>query len=211
MSNTKTDRRVKYTRMVLRQSLLELMKSNAIDKITVKDICELADINRGTFYSHYSEPRALLEQIENDLFNDLKDTLERHLTDAEGLTDSYEMVFEIIKCIEQNSDICKIILGEHGDPDYLKRIINLPYEKCRESWMLYMKVKDEKLAEYFYSFISSGSIGIIQMWIQSGLKEAPEMLASMIDKLTCEALKVFFDNNHEIANKTTVKNSKKVL
>jgi len=206
MSNTKTDRRVRYTKMVLRQSLLELMKSNTIDKITVKDICELADINRGTFYSHYSEPRALLEQIENDLFNDLKDTLERYLTDADSSSGSYEMVYEIIKCIELNSDICKIILGEHGDPDYLKRIINLPYEKCRESWMLNMRVKDEKLAEYFYSFISSGSIGIIQMWILSGMKEPPEMLASMIDRLTREALKAFFDTNKEIAHINDCKN-----
>jgi len=194
MNNDKTDRRVKYTKMVLRQSLLELMKSNGIDKITVKDICELADINRGTFYSHYSAPRALLHQIENDLYDEVKTMLERHLPDGRELSDSYEMIFEIIKCIELNSDICKILLGEHGDPDYLKRIINLPYEKCRENWMLKMKVRDEKLAEYFYSFISNGSIGIIQMWIQSGMTEPPEMLACMIDKLTFQGLKSYFDD-----------------
>ncbi|HHU06068.1 MAG TPA: TetR/AcrR family transcriptional regulator [Clostridiales bacterium] len=192
MSNSKIDRRVKYTKMVLRQSLLELMKSKPIDKITVKEICELADINRGTFYSHYSEPRALLEQIQNELFNDIKATLDKYLTNADPTSGAYEMVLEIIKCIESNSDICKILLGEHGDSDFLKRIIDLAYEKSRESWSLSMKVKDEKLIEYFYGFVSSGSIGAIQLWIQSGMVEPPEMLATVIDELTSQGLKIFF-------------------
>lgn len=205
MNSPKIDRRVKYTRMVLRQSLLELMKSSPIEKITVKNICELADINRGTFYSHYSDPRALLEQIENDLFNDLKATLDRYLTDAVLSSGSYEMIIEIIKCIEMNSDICKIILGEHGDHDYLKRIVDLAYEKFRESWIVNMRVRDEKLAEYFYSFISTGSIGVIQLWIQAGMVDSPEMLASMIDKINSQGLKMFFDNKNEIATDIPVK------
>ena len=139
MSNSKIDRRVKYTKMVLRQSLLELMKSKPIDKITVKEICELADINRGTFYSHYSEPRALLEQIQNELFNDIKATLDKYLTNADPTSGAYEMVLEIIKCIESNSDICKILLGEHGDSTF-KRIIDLAYEKSRRAESR-MKVK----------------------------------------------------------------------
>jgi hypothetical protein len=102
------------------------------------------------------------------------------------------MVLEIIKCIESNSDICKILLGEHGDSDFLKRIIDLAYEKSRESWSLSMKVKDEKLIEYFYGFVSSGSIGAIQLWIQSGMVEPPEMLATVIDELTSQGLKIFF-------------------
>jgi len=193
MSNDKLDRRVKYTKMVLRQSLLELMKSKPIDKITVKEICELADINRGTFYSHYSEPRALLEQIQNELYNDIKATLNKYLTNTDAALQSYEMVLEIIKCIEANSDICKILLGEHGDSEFLKRIIDFAYEKSRESWTLSMKVEDEKLIEYFYSFVSSGSIGAIQLWIQSGMVEPPEMLATIIDKLTSQGIKICFD------------------
>jgi len=209
MSSQKIDRRVKYTKMVLRQSLLELMKSSPIEKITVKNICELADINRGTFYSHYSNPRALLEQIENDLFNDLKATLDRYLTDADLTSGSYEMIIEIIKCIEMNSDICKIILGEHGDHDYLKRIVNLAYEKFRESWIVNMWVRDDKLTEYFFNFISSGSIGVIQLWIQSGMVDPPEILASMIDKINSQGLKMFFDNKNENVTETLLKRENK--
>ena len=71
----KEDRRIRYTRLALRQSLLELMRSRPIDKITVKEICAHADINRGTFYTHFSSPYDLLQQIENELY----DALDRSL------------------------------------------------------------------------------------------------------------------------------------
>jgi len=176
--------------MVLRQSLLELMKTKPIEKITVKEICEHADINRGTFYTHYSEPRALLEQIQNELYNEIKATLDKYLTDADPASGSIEMVQELIKCIEQNSDICKILLGEHGDSEFLERIIDYAYEKSWEIWNLSMKLKNERLAEYYYSFVSSGSIGAIKLWIQSGMTEPPELLATLIDKLTSQGLKI---------------------
>ena len=51
----KTDARVKYTKMVLKKALLELMQHKPVNKITVKEICERAELNRATFYAHYSD------------------------------------------------------------------------------------------------------------------------------------------------------------
>lgn len=61
------DRRVKYTLLALRGSLLELMREKDVSRITVKELCERADVNRGTFYAHYASPADLLEQIEQEL------------------------------------------------------------------------------------------------------------------------------------------------
>ena len=51
----RSDARVRYTRKVLKESLLSLLKEKPINKITVKEVCELAELNRATFYSHYSD------------------------------------------------------------------------------------------------------------------------------------------------------------
>ena len=61
----KTDARKRYTQMVLKQSLLKLLKEKPVNRITVKEVCELAQLNRATFYAHYSDCFALLESIEN--------------------------------------------------------------------------------------------------------------------------------------------------
>ena len=55
MQDKKKDRRVKYTKKALKNSLIDSLKEKTIEKITVKELCEKADVNRGTFYSHYSD------------------------------------------------------------------------------------------------------------------------------------------------------------
>ena len=64
MPGKKQDARVRYTKMVVKSSLLELMQTKPVAKITVTEICEKAGINRATFYSHYSDPTDLLHSIE---------------------------------------------------------------------------------------------------------------------------------------------------
>ena len=73
------DRRVKYTLLALRSSLLELMRKKDISRITVKELCERADVNRGTFYAHYASPVDLLEQIERELLEEVLSSLDSKL------------------------------------------------------------------------------------------------------------------------------------
>ena len=65
------DRRIRKTRAVLKNALLSLMKEKSVKHITVKELCDRADINRGTFYLHYSDVFDMLEKIEDDMFSDL--------------------------------------------------------------------------------------------------------------------------------------------
>ena len=67
--NVKDNRRVKMTKKLIKDALIDLMDKKTINKITVKEICQYADINRSTFYLHYTDQYALLEEIENDTIN----------------------------------------------------------------------------------------------------------------------------------------------
>ncbi len=60
----KENRKTKYTQMVLQDALMELMAEKSISKITIKELCEKADINRTTFYAHYTDQNDLLHEIE---------------------------------------------------------------------------------------------------------------------------------------------------
>src|SRR5699024_12575379 len=67
----KLDRRKKDSQMVLKQRLMELLKEKQMSKITVKEICALADVNRSTLYAHYTNHFDLLIQIENEFIDDM--------------------------------------------------------------------------------------------------------------------------------------------
>lgn len=69
----KTDARVKYTKMVLKKALLELMQHKPVNKITVKEICERAELNRATFYAHYSDCFDLLESMRRNCLGSSND------------------------------------------------------------------------------------------------------------------------------------------
>ena len=85
----KTDARVKYTKMVLKKALLELMQHKPVNKITVKEICERAELNRATFYAHYSDCFDLLESIEEELFEQFERSMQSYIRsfDIAGLVD----------------------------------------------------------------------------------------------------------------------------
>lgn len=63
----KLDRRTAYTRMVIRDALYDLLKTKHLDEITVKELCEKADINRATFYRNYLDLYDLFEKLEEEL------------------------------------------------------------------------------------------------------------------------------------------------
>ena len=103
-----TDRRTKYTKSVIRQALFDLLKEKPLNKITVTDICKMADINRSTFYSYYEDVYALLTQIQNELFENIVLTL---------ANDNW--FNDILHLIDQKRDLCQVLIGPHGDSSFI--------------------------------------------------------------------------------------------
>lgn len=178
MKGEKVDRRVKYTKRALRESLLELMYERPINKITVTEICRHADINRNTFYMHYNSQFDLLSSIEDSFSEEIKNAVERSLDTGifEGL------VSEICQYIAENGDLCKILISDHGNGDYLKRIIYLFRDQSIDKWKKEASHIDSNQFEAMYSFISSGASAIIHEWLKNGMRESPKDIAQFIEK-----------------------------
>ena len=75
MEDQKQDRRVRRTQKLLKDSLVTLMQEKEFKNISVKDITDRADLNRGTFYLHYTDTYHLLEDIEEDVLNDFQEMI----------------------------------------------------------------------------------------------------------------------------------------
>ena len=69
------NRSVRNTRRKLREGLLTLMAERPIQEISVKELTEMVDVNRGTFYFHYADLYALLRDMEQEFFDDFARTL----------------------------------------------------------------------------------------------------------------------------------------
>jgi AcrR family transcriptional regulator len=183
----KNDRRVKYTKMVLKQSLLDLMHRAPIGKISVKDICEKADVNRGTFYTHYADPYDLLDQIENDLFNEILRSIETTF----GTDGTLKLLTEICSSIAENGELCAVLFGGYGDKDFLSRILNIAHDRSIAEWKKIVVDTDIEKLELLYAYFSQGSAAIIAAWVKRGMKESSMEIALLIDKISSQGLHGF--------------------
>ncbi|WP_337444128.1 hypothetical protein [Bacillus coahuilensis] len=116
----KMDRRKQYTRMVLKDSLMKLLQTKTLASITIKEICELADINRSTFYAHYANQYELLTSIEEDFTIDLIQTLSQYNFAKEH--EALQLTEKLFEFISANSGTCQILLGENSDIHFQKKV-----------------------------------------------------------------------------------------
>ncbi|WP_193708330.1 TetR/AcrR family transcriptional regulator [Alkalibaculum sporogenes] len=182
MKGKKDDRRVIYTKMVLRESLIKLLEKKNISQIYVKEICEIADINRGTFYAHYNDQFDLLNKIQDDLFENIKMHLSAYTND-DIHTPPVDMVEKIFEYIKENSKLCKLLLSDGGDLKFQKRVLTLVYEKSINEITKNSSISKED-AEYIHAFQLTGCLGIIQKWLDDDMKKSPYFIAETIIKLT---------------------------
>ena len=174
----KTDGRVRYTKMVIKESLLKLLTEKPIQKVTVTEICDLAEINRATFYTHYRDAFDLLEQIEDELFAELSATIIAEDQNPDRLTK------EIIRVIEGNIALCRVLFSENGDKMFLRRVVDSARERTVADWHQQYPHANQQKLDLLYTFIASGSVGMIEQWVRTGMQGPPLELGGLSRKVS---------------------------
>lgn len=94
----KTDRRTLYTKMVIKEAYCTLLHNKEYDRITVTDICKLAEINRTTFYLHYIDSKAVFEELLDEVLEDLINHFDGDIFQGERFWERNEAIYQgIIK------------------------------------------------------------------------------------------------------------------
>ena len=188
----KDDRRVKYTKMVLKESFIKLLEKKDISQISIKEICEDADINRTTFYAHYTDQYDLLRKIENELL----DNISAHLKKFDQKNSDINAVLlaeKIFDYLKENAKLCKLLLSERGDFSFQKRVMMLVYDKIITEITDNKKITKED-AEYVYAFTITGCVGIVQKWLDEDMKKSSYFMAEMVINLTLGLISLLKSN-----------------
>ena len=78
------NRRVRMTKRMLKEALLELLEHKPLEKVTVTQVCARADVNRSTFYAYYESVEQLLREIEDEVLEDFPVLPETEVGDADA-------------------------------------------------------------------------------------------------------------------------------
>lgn len=172
------DRRIRKTRAALKRSLTTLMMQKRVKDISVRELTELADVNRGTFYLHYKDVFDLLDQSEADLLEEFHSVI--NAFDPEKVKNNPGTVFEsIYKLCLENADLVRILIGENGDIKFLNKLKVLVREKCLNDWSFILKKQKEEHFDAYYAFVVGGCISLLQYWFTSGMRETPHELSDI--------------------------------
>ena len=180
-----SDARVRYTKRIIRETFLNLLREKDVPSITVKEICEKAGVNRTTFYNHYCDIYDLLEDTQNALIESLLDLIRRYRG-----RDAQQILLIILKEISKHAEEFRHLLDRNSTPGFLYRI-------ATECFMEIYKINsdaapedgglsDPGSAQNFlhspmnFGYFAGGIGGVVAYWVGSGLKESPEEIAEAI-------------------------------
>ena len=181
VSQKKEDRRVRRTKKLLTQALTQLLQEKQINEITVKELTDLADMNRGTFYLYYKYIFDMLEKIEDGLFEALEEIVFLHEHDDVS-QQTKPILLDLFRFIEDNQEMCRVLLSPHGDMNFLHRLNEVVREKCLQMWPN-KEDKNDATFEYHYSFVVYGCVGVFRAWLNSECQEPAEKMAEMADAM----------------------------
>ncbi|SDI90970.1 DNA-binding transcriptional regulator, AcrR family [Natribacillus halophilus] len=159
---------------------MSLLKTKQLSAITVKEICEHADINRSTFYAHYTDPFDLLEQIEEEIIADVNAYLSQYNFSQEE--ESLQMTERLLAYIASKYDICQTLLNENSDHSFERRVMEVARTFLVKSWTENNKM-DPDISEYASTFLIGGSINIIKQWLANDMDQSPEQIARLINSV----------------------------
>ena len=184
----KEDRRVRRTKKLLTHGLIQLMKEKQVQDITVRELADLVDVNRGTFYLYYRDIFDMLDSIEQELFDQVNQLIAAHkdgsITTAISKSNTaleFAVLKELFHLVEENKELCQVLLGQNGDMKFLKKLSDVVQEAFRREWL--MMKKDEVTFDYSYAFGALGFVGLLRTWLERDCVEKADDMAVLSDRM----------------------------
>lgn len=154
------------SKKMIKDAFLQLVCEKDISKIRIKEIIELADISKGTFYAHYQDIYAVLEEIENENMNRLIEYLSEH--PCETLIEDFSpFIHRIFTYIEENIEFYQKLFCSQVANNFLQKHQKVFVEFMMKDKKMLKRLRNEKEAERFFSFIAVGTASLIQEYFST--------------------------------------------
>lgn len=176
------DRRTRKTKKAMTEALAKLLLEKPLNKISVREIAEKADINRGTFYLHYRDVYDMAEKLQNEIFERFNEIVDNY-EPKKNTEELFPMLVELFNLLSDNSELAKVLISENGDAAFIYKLKKIIREKCFVNAQKILNIKNNDEFDYIYHYIVSGCIGIFSEWLENGMRETPSEMAEFTKKL----------------------------
>lgn len=170
------NQRIRLSKKLLQNSLIQLLQQRSINKISVSDICGGAQINRSTFYRYYGS--------QYDLMNDIEEEILKHIEAylyTDDLPDNISKMTRMLYFFNEHLEECRVLLNNNVDPEFPEKLMNLPVIRQLMEHTL-GDCYSEQEAEYLYSLVIHGGFEVVRKWMNKEQRESPETIACFMEE-----------------------------
>ncbi len=190
MKKNSGDRRNRKTEAVIEKAFFELAAKKDINKITVKELTDLADMNRGTFYLHYIDILDLQDKLEDKVIAELCGYASVDFI-AAAKERQVLQITHILEYIRENVVVFKAFIYSNRSMKFMDKLVVALEEKIFPDISLKMKEHGQEFRRLVSTFFVNGAAALIRDWLTRENKTSPAELGAVIDTIVCTSLTSF--------------------
>lgn len=183
------DRRVRKSKRAIKQAFIQLLTENNLDRITIQQISDLADVNRGTFYLNYEDKYALLDEMENEQIEEIKGYVDIRKMDLSTKTSdrfieefANKVIKNVITHIEHNIEFYQVILNLERKSQIEEQLAEI----VRSNIKHLIGDKDDVFGipeNYYLSYVVGSMMSMIKYWVSDENRVSVEELVNYVSTI----------------------------
>lgn len=174
MKEQSENRRVRMTKRLMKDALLNLLERTELSGITVTAVCEAADVNRSTFYSYYTSPSDLLREIEQEALDRIPAPAAPQ--DRQGEENLLRTTGAFFDYVRENAQVFRILFRESLNAGFSARMVGLLCAQMISG----VEGTDEASVHFRRLYIAYGTVGMLREWIDAGFPVSSQKIAEMM-------------------------------
>ena len=156
--------------MVIRQSILNLLREKPFHLIKLKEVCDLAGINRSTFYNYYKDMYDWKEQIVQECM-----CRTEAIINCENMIEFQKIITGYLQDLKKNLELFSALCSPNFESNILSKVIYdiLCGFDQRTDFSGFPHSFSQQWDRWY---VISGGIGLVNCWIKTGMKVSPEVV-----------------------------------
>ena len=185
------NRKTQYTENAIQKAYITLLLADPDRKITVRELCETADINRGTFYLHYQDIPALQQKLEREAVQKFTQLLPTAaiLEDPNGQY-IVRLVKEILLIFEAQPEIVCLLVNKNASPDARTEVVARAQRLASRRWMELGLTPQQ--THWIFLVMLGGFFELYREAARNGLDWDIDSIAATVGKMFAQGLMSFF-------------------
>lgn len=182
MIENSTDMRVIRSRTLMENALLYILEKEGIKGLTVKNLCEIAGINRGTFYLHYKDIFHLIEETAfiQGLLSVFEPISLQELMQHPDHQGAYPPITKAFQYLHKHASFFKALFHSGAPAELRERLQYLVGTRLYENLKPDQTYNESLFSDYVIAYLGNAQFGIIQHWFKTDRAIPPEDIAKIL-------------------------------